>query len=369
MMHIELMEANSSPSIIEEQQDPDIVKVSGFAVHEGTFNDITITEEALQEAVHSLVGKPLLVNHSNNTTSVVGKITNATIGVDPSNGKKAILYDADFDAGEKEILRKMQLGFLDSTSVGFNCDHICSICGSEIWKCSHWFGDEGFQILAQNITFNELSIVAVPADKDATVKINFSKEDQENFEKLKEHKAELRRTNMSDFKEKYDEAINELSQMKIDHADEINSLKEEFKAEKDQLQTDKADKDTEILGLKNDIETLRQENESLQKDIEEFKATFAQIENERLSNLRSEVAELSKKANFGLSEEEINDMGEPALKRYIEGFSHQLEHMVTIEPKTETNESSSSQQYKADSPEDVKLSDDLTSRLTHIRGY
>lgn len=366
MMHVKLMEANSSPSISEEQDE--VVKVSGYAVHEGTFNDLTITADALQKAVQSLIGKPLLVNHRNNTTSVVGKITNAVMGVDPSNGKKAVAYEADFDAEEKDILRKMKLGFLDSTSVGFSCSHICSICGSEIWKCAHWFGDEGFQLLAQDIEFQELSIVAVPADKDATVKVNFSAEDMESFEKLKQHKEKLRRTNMSDFKDKYDEAIEELSQMKIDHADEINKLKEEFKAEKDQLQTDKADKDTEIFGLKNDIETLKKENEGLKKDIEEFKETFAKIEAEKLSGLRSKVMELNNKAHFGLTEEEINDMGEPALNRYIEGFAHQLEHMVTIEQKGGP-ESDAEHQYKDDQSENVSFSQNLANRVSKIRGY
>jgi len=363
MMYVQFTEANSSPIVQDEKED--VVKVSGYAVHEGTFNSLTITEEALKKAVHTLVGKPLLVNHSNNTTSVVGKITKAAIGVDPANNKKAVAYEADFDAAEEDILRKMKLGFLDSTSVGFNCDHVCSICGSEIWKCAHWFGDEGFQLLAQNIDFHELSIVAVPADKDATVKVNFSAEDVERFEELKQHKEELRRTNMSDFKDKYDAAIEELSQMKIDHADEINKMKEEFQAEKDKLQTAKADKDTEIFGLKNEIEALKQEKEGLQKDIEEFKETFAKIENERLSDLRSQVMELSNKANFGLTEEEINDMGEPALKRYIEGFSNQLEHMVTIQPERQHQE-----QYVNEPEEnDVSLSQSLTSRLTQIRGH
>jgi phage head maturation protease len=363
MMHVKLTEANSSPSIFEEQND--IVKVSGYAVHEGTFNDITVTAEELQKSVQSLVGKPLLVNHSNNTTSVVGKITQAAVGVDPTNGKKAVAYEANFDAAEKDILRKMQLGFLDSTSVGFGCDHICSICGSEIWKCSHWFGDDGFQLLAKNIEFHELSIVAVPADKDATVKINFSAEDAKRFEELREQKEKIRRTNMSDFETKYNQIVDEFNQFKMDKVDEINELQAQFKAEKDELQTAKADKDTEIFALKNEIDALKQEKDGLMSEVEELKATFAKIEDEKLSSLRTQVMELSKKANFGLTEEEIADMGEPALNRYIEGFSQQLKHMVKIEEPIKEQDV---HQYQEESSEDVKLSESLTQRLTQIRG-
>jgi len=365
MVHVQFTEANNSPVLLDEQDE--VIKVSGYAVHEGTFKKmLTITAEELQKAVHTLIGKKLLVNHDNNTFSVVGKITDAKMGVDPANGKKAVYYEADFDAAETDILRKMRLGFLDSTSVGFDCEHICSICGSHISKCAHWFGDEGFQLLAQSIEFLELSIVAVPADRDATVKVNFSAEDVERFEQLKKQKMQLRRTNMSDYETKYNEAVDKLSQMKIDHAEEIAQLKEDFNKEKDQLQVAKADKDTEIVGLKGEIKTLKDTNAKLGEEIEQFKETFAKIENERLSELRSQVLELNNKVNFGLTEEEVNDMGEAPLKRYLEGFSQQTQHMVTIEEQHVNDQSH--QQYHEENVSTETLSDSLVSRLTQIRG-
>ena len=364
MINVKLTQTESPISFSEEQDE--IVKVSGYAVHVGTFNDITITEEALQKSVHSLIGKPLLVNHSNNTVSVVGKITNAVMGIDPSNNQKAIAYDADLDAAEEDIVRKMKLGFLDSTSVGFSCDHICSICGSEVWKCAHWFGDEGFQLLAQNIEFQELSIVAVPADKNATVKINFSAEDTERFEKLREHKEKLRRTNMSDFEDKYNKVVEEFNQFKMEKVDEINELNEQFKAEKDSLQAAKADKDTEILGLKNEITTLKQEKEGLEKEIQEFKSTFAKMEDERLSGLRTKVMELSNQANFGLTQEEVDELGEFALNRYIDGFTEQLKHMVRVENPGKTG---GEEKYREEIPEGASLGESLAARIQNIRAH
>lgn len=366
MVHVQFTEANNSPVLLEEQDE--VIKVSGYAVHEGTFKKmLTITSDELQKAVHTLIGKKLLVNHDNNTFSVVGKITDAKMGVDPANGKKAVYYEADFDAAETDILRKMRLGFLDATSVGFDCEHICSICGSHISKCAHWFGDEGFQLLVQSIEFLELSIVAVPADRDATVKVNFSAEDVERFEELEKEKMQLRRTNMSDYETKYNEAVDKLSQMKIDHAEEIAKLKEDFNQEKDQLQVAKADKDTEIVGLKSEIESLTETNTKLSKEIEQFKETFAKIENERLSELRSQVLKLNEEVNFGLTEEEVNDMGEAPLKRYLEGFSQQTQHMVKIQEKHIDDESH--QQYHEEETGDVNLSESLANRLSQIRGY
>ena len=363
MMHLELMEANSSP-LIEEQNDNGIAKMSGFAVHEGTFNSITITTEELQKSVHTLIGKPLLVNHDSKTSSVVGKITNAQMGLDASVNKSSIMYDADFDAAEEDILRKIRLGFLNSTSVGFTCEHICSICGSDVWKCAHWFDDPGFEILAQDIQFRELSIVPIPADKDATVQINFSEQDKNRFEELKQQKETLRRTNMSDFEKKYNEAVDELSQMKLNHADEINKLKEDFKAEKDKLQLAKADKDSEVLALKNDIEALKQEKLELESTIKEYKETFAKIEEDKLSDLRKQVLELNEKTNFGLTEEEINDMSEVVLNRYINGFSSQLKHMVTIEkPTNHQMEANKGEQHQANPEKYESLSQHLSNKM------
>ena len=364
MINVKLTQTESPLSFIDEEKE-DVVEVTGFAVHEGTFNNITIRDEALNKSVQSLIGKPLLVNHSNNTTSVVGKVTNAWIGVDPSCNKRAVAYKADFDAEEVDILRKLKLGFLDSTSVGFSCDHICSICGSDIWKCAHWFEDEGFEVLAENIEFQELSIVAVPADKDASVKVNFSAEDTKRFEELKNQKEQLRRTNMSEFETKYNEVVEEFTQFKMEKGDEINDLKEEFKAEKEQLQADKAEKDTEIFSLKNEIEALKQDKENLSNKIEEYADAFDKLEDERLSGLRAKVAELSKEAKFGLTEEEINELGEPALNRYIEGFSAQLKHMVKIEDPAQSGGHEQYQSHEVDT--DVSLADSLVGRLTHIR--
>ena len=364
MVNVQLMQAESPLTFSEEQDE--VIKISGFAVHTGTFNDITVELAELDKAVKSLIGRPLLTNHKgNNVMSVVGKVTDARMAMDPKNGKMGIAYEADMDAAEKDLVRKMQLGFLDSTSVGFSCDHICSICGSDIWKWSHWFGDEGFEILAKNIEFHELSIVAIPADSDASVKINLSAEDKKHFEELKLEK-EKRRTHMSDLQDKLNKVTDDFAQFKIESADEITALKKEFQEKKEALEADKADKDTEIFGLKNQIETLQNEKASLEKDIEEFKAKFTEIENERLSGLRAQVAELNQKAGFGLTEEEIADMGELALNRYVEGFTKQLKNMTQTVPVKQEKQNA---QYQHKVDESATMTENFMSRVRTFRGF
>jgi len=364
MIDVELIQAES-PLTFQEEQESEVVQVSGFAVHTGTFNDITIEVEELYKSVESLIGKPLLANHRNNTMSVIGKVTDAKIGVDPNNGKHGIAYTADIDAEEKDLIRKMKLGFLDSTSVGFRCDHICSICGSDIWKCSHWFDDDGFQVLAKNIQFHELSIVAIPADADASVKVNLSAEDKKNFEELK-LKKEARRTNMSELQSKYDEVVDAFNQFKLEKADEIQQLNDEFTATKTQLESEKADKVEENLKLKSEIDALKQEKEGLEAKVQEFDAKFKEIETQRLSALKEEVMELSEKVNAGLTEEEINGFEESTLQRYAQMFAHQAESMVKTIP---TPAKGGEEQYTVEIDEDAPQTHQFMSKVREARGF
>ena len=365
MINVKFTQAGSPLTCVEEEND--IIQVSGFAVHTGTFNDITIELDELYKSVDSLVGKPLLTNHRGSTETVVGKITSAKMAVDPTNGKHGIAYTADVDAKEEDLVRKIKLGFLDSTSVGFMCDHICSICGSDIWKCAHWFDDEGFQILAKNIKFHELSIVAIPADSDASVKVNLSVEDKKHFEELKLKKQELRRTNMSDLEQKYNNVVDEFNQFKLTAADNARKAEEEFAAKKSQLESEKADKIEENLALKNELETLKKEKKDLEAKVAEFKEKFDQIENERLSALRAKVTELSKKVNAGLSDKEISELDEGMLQRYEGIFSNQLETMTKVVPNP--NHIGGQEQYQAPIDENAPQTEQFLAKLKHFRGF
>lgn len=328
-----------------------VVQVEGFAVHCGTFNDVTITKEELDKGAFSIVGSPVIKAHDmygNPEDVVIGKVTHAECKVDPSNAVYGLFYRAEIDALEHELIRKMELDFVSSTSIGFRSEHICSLCGNSIWSpdCDHWFWDEGFQILAKDINIHELSIVAVPADADATVTVSFAKDDRKAFEEL-QLKKESRRTIMSDFEKKYNEVVDEFSKFKIDSADELNNLKNEFSQKKEELELEMAGKTEEILSLKNDIDTLSKENESLKETVSKYEETFSKIEEEKLSGLRSELSQLNEEVHGGLTEERINELGESSLKEFIEIFSNQKEHIITLSPTHKSGE-----QYKQETEVD-----------------
>lgn len=359
----------SSPYIPSQQSEKEgIIKIEGFAVHVGTFNNITIRKEELDKSVSTLIGSPLLKDHDNNTTKVIGKITSAECKIDPENGEYGIAYEAEIDTEEEDLIRKMKLEFIGSVSVGFRCEHICSICGEDVLFCPHWFYDEGFQILAEDISFHELSIVAVPADSDATVKINFANNgDEKLFKELDKMKKE-RRTQMSDnFETKYNEMVDKYNELKMENVDTVNKMKEEFKATKEKLEADKADKVEENIGLKSDIETLKQEKEELQGKVKEYEEHFKAIEDEKLSALKEKVIELNEKVNGGYTNEEIDALEESTLERIAQSFEHISEHMVKLHKPEDTTEQVD--QYASNEDNDETFAQKLVGNLGNLRGF
>lgn len=369
---VQLTQTSSPYSFTPSTEKEGVVIVKGFAVHVGTFNDITITKEELERSVSSLIGMPILKNHENDVDEVIGKIIDAECQIDTDCGEYGAAYTAEIDEKEEDLLRKMKLEFIGSTSVGFRCEHICSICGQNVRYCDHWFWDEGFQILAQKILFHELSIVAVPADLNATVKINFANDtDKFEFEKLAQLKKERRQSMSDNFESKYNDVVEKFNNFKMDKVDEINTLKEEFKATKEQLEADKLEKVEEVLALKNDIETLQQEKESLQEKVNKYEDSFKQMEEERLSALREKVTKLNAEVNGGYTDEEINALEESSLNRIAQSFEHISQHMVKLHKPQAGEGGPHINQYKQNEQNDdnVSLAQSLTGTLRNIRGF
>ena len=96
------------------------VKIQGFAVHCGTFNQVTITKEELEKGAHSIVGAPIIKAHNrfgNPEDVVIGKVTSQQCKMDPQYNEYGLFYEAEIDAQEEELIRKMNLGFVSSTSI------------------------------------------------------------------------------------------------------------------------------------------------------------------------------------------------------------------------------------------------------------
>ena len=171
---------------------------------------------------------------------------------------------------------------------------------------------------------------------------------------------------MSDFEAKYKEMVDKFNEFKMEKVDEINTMKEEFKATKEKLEADKADEMRKALEFKAEIETLQQDKEALEAKVSEYEESFKQIEEEKLSGLREKVMKLNADVNGDLTKEEVESFEESTLNRYVQTFEHIAQHMVKVTKPADTKKVD---QYKVEDDENVSLAQKLTGSLKEVRGF
>lgn len=115
----------------------------------------------MQNAVDHLVGDVILKDHDNSCDSAIGRVTSTQLGINEKTGMRCAEYEGWIDSDEEKLIKKINKGIIDSTSIGFKYEPYCSICGRPLEECSHFIWDEGFEIIAKNVQPFELSIVSV----------------------------------------------------------------------------------------------------------------------------------------------------------------------------------------------------------------
>lgn len=305
--------------------------VSGRAINPGLYHGLIRVEESeMQNASDSLVGDIILKDHNNTCDSAIGRIISSQVAINDKTGLRCAEYEGWVDSDEDKLINKINKGIIDSTSIGFEYEPYCSICGRPLEECNHFIWDEGFEIIAKNINVYELSIVSVPADKNATVStFTATSTLSDKLIDLKEQKRQQGEKRM-DFEEKYSELQTEFEEFKESAQVEIDELKAEH-------ETKISDKIEETLSLKQKLQETEDALASTQSELEALQAQMAEIEAEKLSELRAKVSELNEKVSAGLSEEEIAELSETGLNRYVEMFSKIIDAQPKLEPAQNAN--------------------------------
>lgn len=127
-------------------------RIKGVAINETTTsNGHKFLAEELQSSAGSLMGVPLLKDHENMIDNIVGRVTNSFFDSSRNN----IQFEAKImDPKMKEMIKD---GRINSVSVGASVEDMDET-------------DEG-DLIPRGITFQELSLVAVPADAGATFQV------------------------------------------------------------------------------------------------------------------------------------------------------------------------------------------------------
>ena len=63
MTEVKFIQTESPFLTSSSEKKEGVVEIEGFAVHVGTFNNITIEKEELDKSVASLIGMPIIKNH------------------------------------------------------------------------------------------------------------------------------------------------------------------------------------------------------------------------------------------------------------------------------------------------------------------
>lgn len=127
------------------------LKISGVALREGKWNGLFYPKEEMIGTATTLIGKPLMVDHSNSVRDIVGRVTNAWYELG------SIRFEAEVT--DKSISDKIINDLISKVSVGV-----------EVVK----FVDRD-QIVARNFNFKELSLVLDPACDGAEITEFFEK--------------------------------------------------------------------------------------------------------------------------------------------------------------------------------------------------
>lgn len=330
-----MIKMNSKNKLISIKDDfseeEGIVNVRGYIMHEGIANRQTFLKEELQKSADSFVGLPIMKEHVSAVDEVVGKITDTWIEFDDEAGKYALAYDGQIGSEHTKLINDIKRGFVSSVSMRIGYDkrptHYCNICGKPAGECKHNFDTEDFAPVATDFQGKHLAIVTQPADKAASISMDFS--DDGVFEEVEEI-LNRRTEKMSDFEEKYTNLVEEFSDFKMSTKDEIAKLKEDFKEQKVALEAETAKKVEEIVALKSDFDTLTAEKEELEAKVKTYEEEFSAIQEKKINDLRERVIDLNKEVYGNLTDEQINSFEEETLNMYIDLFTHQKENMPQI---------------------------------------
>lgn len=142
--------------------------ISGYSIHTGIFQNgmVEIPYSELTNIAETLKGQKFLKDHNSfESEAVIGRIVETKIGLDKTLGKKGVKYKGVIRDAELES--KIQDGFLDNVSIGFELKPECSLCGEDFRYCEHWF-DEA-HVIARDCKCYEQSIVPFGADNNTTI--------------------------------------------------------------------------------------------------------------------------------------------------------------------------------------------------------
>ena len=242
--------------------------IVGNAVDAGVSrNNVNYSMEELEKSAHTLIGRPLLLNHGHkDVRNIIGKVIQA--GFDGQN----VPFKAILDGGETDIIRKIKSGFIDSVSICADYDEPVKT------------DDEGI-MHPTNLKFLELSLVTIPGVPNATIS-------QVITERYEEKKTMQEAKTIEDLQK-------QLSEVKKERDSLITKVKEQDEADSESSEEPKEEEPAK--------EEPNKETEALKKAFEKLEESVSRLEKEKSKSVV--MAEKSTRPKVIEMVEERNDKG------------------------------------------------------------
>lgn len=183
---------------IEESVEESGVKktyAKGIAIKAGVSkNKRNYSWEVLKKASQSMVGRPLMLNHSEDVRNIVGKVVECKL----DELSQSLPVKIELDESETSIVHKVKKGFINSLSIGATCNEKES------------FIDENGVFNPVGLNFEELSFVHVGGVPGAIVNgivaENIKKEGSDMESNIKDSDFSAMKTAIESLKVKMEES-------------------------------------------------------------------------------------------------------------------------------------------------------------------
>jgi len=255
--------------------------IRGVAISETTtHNNHRYIAEELSKAAPGLMGKPLLVDHDNRVESIKGKVTSSFF----DDIKKNIQFEAKIM--DKDIKDMIKDGRISNVSIGAFAEDLVK-------------EEDSDSFIAKGIKIVELSLVAIPADENATFatamaknfQLKESMEDGESYiyeDSFKEEidKIEKAEKNIYTGERRYGEMAEEKKDKIVEKNQELEDQNKKITEELKALKQEKKD------ALITKYKVLCEEKKIKEKDVSNLTEETIKLLTEQLEEIKVEKKEL-----------------------------------------------------------------------------
>ena len=278
--------------------------IKGIAINETTTgNNHKFLADELKLAAGTLKGVPLLVDHDNSISAIKGRVIESLY--DESN--KRIPFAASvMDNTIKEMIKD---GRINSVSVGAVVKEI---------------EEDNGTLIPRGITFKELSLVAVPADPNATFTFALT----EAYKKIKEDEDEDEEIEVDDTEE-----IEE-QQFECPECGKKFKSKEEMKAHKEKMH----ESHNHIFERRLEMDEQKEKNDSIEltKQLEAIKLELGDYKLKERNDLEAKYKKLCiQKSSKSIDTNQLDSKTLNLLISQLETIEEKVEKKVDVQ-KTHT---------------------------------